>query len=125
MLLIMCLVNSLMVCIVGLSLVLFPTTDWTLWPQRWLLGTPFRDLQIPGILFLLLIGLSNTWGFWNVYRENPRQFDRAMIGGYSLISWVLSEILLSRDLYLIHVSALLFGAIQVLIAYQQKNKWAV
>lgn len=125
MLLIMCLINLLLTCLMGLILVIFPTTDWMFWPQRWLSGTPFPDLRIPGICFLLMIGLTNAWGFWNVMHENPKQYDRAMLGGYSIVGWVIFEMLLSRELYLIHVSALLFGVIQVLLAYQQKNKWAV
>lgn len=125
MLLIMCLLNSLLTCLMGLIIILFPRTNWLIWPQRWLLGTPFQEMRTPGIFFLLLIGISNAWGFWNVMRETPRQYDRAMWGGYCLIGWVMFELLMSRDLYLVHVSAILFGVMQVLLAYQQKNKWAV
>jgi hypothetical protein len=125
MLLIVCFMNSLLISAMSLTIILFPETDWAIWPQRWLVGTPFQDLRFPGILFMIIIGLLNAWGFWNVFKENPKQYDRAMLGGYVLIGWVASEILLSRELYLIHVSALLIGALQVLMAYRQKNKWAV
>ena len=61
----------------------------------------------------------------NLLNENPKQYDRVMLGGYCLIGWVIGELMLSRELYLIHITALLLGALLVLMAYQEKEKWAV
>jgi len=116
---------SLFSIITGIFFILLPHQEWLLWPQRWLQGTPFTDLRVPGFLLLSLVGITNCWGFWSLIKEHPRQYDRSMIGGYCLMAWVVGELLLSRDLYLIHVSAALLGILQVLLAYQQKDKWAV
>jgi hypothetical protein len=109
----------------GLFLILMPGEDWILWPQQWLNGTPFADLRLPGIMLLIAVGVSNGWGVWNLLNDHPRQYDRAMLGGYCLTIWIIVELLLSRELYLIHVTAFLLGILQVLLAFQQKEKWAV
>ena len=116
---------SLFTTIIGIFVMILPAENWILWPQQWLVGTPFNDLRIPGLLFFLSVGMTNFWGFWNVWNEHPRQFDRAMLGGYTLIGWVTVELLLSRELYLIHVTNLFLGSLLVLLAYQQKDKWAL
>jgi hypothetical protein len=116
---------SLFTTIIGIIFMIMPAENWMLWPQQWLAGTPFSDLQIPGLMLICVVGITNIWGFWSVWKEHPKQFDRAMLGGYALIGWVVTELLLSRELYLIHVSNLFLGSMLVLIAYQQKEKWAV
>ena len=73
---------------------------------------------------MILVGSTNFWGFLNLLNDKPRQYDRVILGGYCLIGWVLGELMLSRELYLIHVTALLLGAMLVLMAYQEKEKWA-
>lgn len=124
-LLLLSLAISLLTSLTGLMLVLMPKQNALFWPQQWLTGTPFQDFRVPGLLFILLVGATNFWGFMNLLNEKPRQYDRAMLGGYSLIGWVMVELLLSRELYLIHVSALILGILLVLLAYQEKDKWAV
>ena len=124
-LLLLSLIVSLLASFTGLALILIPDQDALLWPHQWLAGTPFHDFRIPGLLFILLVGSTNFWGFMNLLNDKPRQYDRVMLGGYCLIGWVLGELMLSRELYLIHVSAILLGALLVLMAYQEKEKWAV
>lgn len=116
---------SLFTTIIGIVFMIMPAENWLLWPQQWLAGTPFSDLRIPGLILISIVGITNIWGFWSVWKKHPKQFDRAMLGGYALIGWVVTELLLSRELYLIHVSNLFLGSMLVLIAYQQKEKWAV
>lgn len=120
---------SLFICLyattTGLFLVLLPREDWILWPQQWLSGTPFTNLRVPGILLFLLVGVTNGWAAWNLINEHPRQHDRALWGGYCLISWIIFELLTGRELYLIHLSAFLLGILMVLLSYQEKEKWAV
>jgi hypothetical protein len=116
---------SLFTTIIGIIFMIMPAENWLLWPQQWLAGTPFSDLRIPGLMLISIVGITNSWGFWSVWKEHPKQFDRAMMGGYALLGWVVTELLLSRELYLIHVSNLFLGSMLVLIAYQQKEKWAV
>ena len=116
---------SLFTTIIGIIFMIMPAENWLLWPQQWLAGTPFSDLRIPGLMLISIVGITNIWGFWSVWKKHPKQFDRAMLGGYALIGWVVTELLLSRELYLIHVSNLFLGSMLVLIAYQQKEKWAV
>ncbi len=124
-LILLCLFICLYSVTTGLFLILMPRENWLLWPQQWLTGTPFPDLRLPGIFLLVAIGLSNGWGVWNLLSDHPRQYDRAMLGGYCLTIWIIVELLLSRELYLIHVTAFLLGILQILLAYQQKEKWAV
>ena len=125
----MLLAISLLISLFAVSgsviLMLEPHENWMLWPQVWLLGTPFTDFRIPGLLLFSIVGASNSWGFWNLLNEHPKQFDRAMVGGYCLLCWVVLELLLSRELYLVHASAILLGAMQILLAYQQKNRSAI
>ena len=116
---------SLLFSLIGILLVVVPEQNAWSWPQQWLAGTPFHDFRIPGLLFVLLIGTTNFWGFMNLIKENPRQYDRVMLGGYSLVLWVMIELLLSRELYLIHLTALFLGGLLILMAYQEKEKWAV
>ncbi|MBM3432165.1 MAG: hypothetical protein FJX92_04065 [Bacteroidetes bacterium] len=124
-LLALCLFISLVSSVIGLILILMPQEDWILWPQQWLLGTPFTDLRLPGLLLLALVGATNGWAALNLINEHPRQYYRSMLGGYCLTTWIIVELLQSRELYLIHVSAVLLGILQILLAYQQKRKWAV
>lgn len=124
-LILLCLFICLWSVTTGLFLILMPGEDWLLWPQQWLRGTPFADLRLPGILLLIAVGASNGWGVWNLLNEHPRQYDRAMLGGYCLTIWIIVELLLSRELYLIHVTAFLLGILQILLAFQQKEKWAL
>lgn len=123
-LLLLSLVVSLLASFTGLFLILMPNQDALLWPHQWLAGTPFRDFRVPGLLFMILVGSTNFWGFLNLLNDKPRQYDRVILGGYCLIGWVLGELMLSREMYLIHVTALLLGAMLVLMAYQEKEKWA-
>lgn len=125
MLLIISLLVSLYSVSTGLFFILLPSDNWILWPQKWLMGTPFHDLRMPGILLIVIVGATNCWGVWNLLKEHPRQFDRAMLGGYGLMIWVIIELLLNRELYLIHLTAIVLGAAQVLLAFQEKDKWAV
>jgi hypothetical protein len=124
-LLLLSLIVSLITSLTGILFMLMPHQNVFLWPQEWLNGTPFRDFRMPGLLFVLLVGATNFWGFMNLLNDTPRQYDRVMLGGYSLIGWVMAELLLSRQLYLVHVSALILGAMLVLLAYEEKSKWAV
>ncbi len=124
-LILLCLFICMYAVTTGLFLILMPGEDWILWPQQWLNGTPFADLRLPGIMLLIAVGVSNGWGVWNLLNDHPRQYDRAMLGGYCLTIWIIVELLLSRELYLIHVTAFLLGILQVLLAFQQKEKWAV
>lgn len=124
-LILLCLFIFLYAVTTSLFLILMPGEDWILWPQQWLNGTPFADLRLPGIMLLIAVGVSNGWGVWNLLNDHPRQYDRAMLGGYCLTIWIIVELLLSRELYLIHVTAFLLGILQVLLAFQQKEKWAV
>jgi hypothetical protein len=124
-LILLCLFIFLYAVTTSLFLILMPGEDWILWPQQWLNGTPFDDLRLPGFMLLIAVGVSNGWGVWNLLNDHPRQYDRAMLGGYCLTIWIIVELLLSRELYLIHVTAFLLGILQVLLAFQQKEKWAV
>jgi hypothetical protein len=125
MLIIISLLSTLIVIATGVCIVVAPQDNWMIWPKKWLIGTPFDNMMIPGLVFLTFIGIVNGWGVWNLFREHPKQFDRVMPGGYLFISWIVVEILLSRELYLIHVSMILMASLQILLAYQQKEKWAV
>lgn len=125
MLLVLSLIVSLLTSLTGILFMLMPHQDVFLWPQLWLAGTPFHDFRLPGFLIVLLLGSSNFWGFMNLVKDNPRQYDRVMLGGYSLIGWVMAELLLSRQLFLVHVTALFLGAMLVLLAYEEREKWAV
>lgn len=124
-LLLLSLVVSLLASFTGLTLIFLPHQDALLWPQQWLNGTPFHDFRIPGLLMLTLVGSTNFWAFLNLLNDKPRQYDRVMLGGYCLIGWVMGELMLSRELYLIHLTAIMLGTLLVLMAYQEKEKWAV
>ena len=94
-------------------------------PLSLLVGTPFKDFLIPGILLSTIVGGVNLLAvFYNIQRHVNR-YNWAMAGGIIISGWIVVQMILIQAAHWLHFLYLGIGILIVLLAYQLKGKWAV
>jgi hypothetical protein len=86
--------------------------------------TPFKDFLIPG-MFLTMVGVVNfIAAFFNMQR-NKNRYTWALAGGLVLCGWIITQLILIRQISWLQFVYLGVGLLTILTAYQLKGKWAV
>ncbi|WP_420153374.1 hypothetical protein [Siphonobacter sp.] len=79
---------------------------------RLLEHSPFSDFLIPGVLLLLVNGLSSLWISWIVIQRKINYQRFIVLQGLLLIGWILIQVLLIREVSWLHYS---FGGLGMVL----------
>lgn len=109
----------------GLVLVLFPEGEMMDFPLSLLDKTPFDDYFLPGLLLIILIGLSSLISA-ALIKKDYFQYSKFMIYQACLIiGWLIVQLQMNRDFYypLYHLPLFLMAFLVLLIGiYLQRMK---
>ncbi len=111
---VVCLVlfNGLAACGGGLVLIIDPSGNAMQMSTRLLEHSPFSDFLIPGVLLLLVNGLSSLWISWIVIQRKINYQRFIVLQGLLLIGWILIQVLLIREVSWLHYS---FGGLGMVL----------
>ena len=81
----------------GLLMISSPDGSILNLPLSLLLGTPFKNFLIPGILLTVMVGSVNLVAvFYNMQRD-PQRYKWATAGGIMITGWIIVQILLIQS----------------------------
>ena len=111
--------------LIGLVMISNPENNFFIQDTSPLAGTPFENYFIPGILLIAMIGLPNMVVIYYFLQRNEKGYNWSLAGGILTVLFLIIQLLMAVPLHWVEI--LFFGAavMMVLIAYQQKGKWAV
>lgn len=107
-----CLVTAITALAGGAALVASPDGALVHMPTSTLSHSPFSTFLVPGLLLLLVVGITNVIAGWLVIRDRLSANAWAFTGGAALLGWILTEMVMLRT---INVLQLVFFGISVAI----------
>ncbi|MGZ8557481.1 MAG: hypothetical protein ACXWWC_04080 [Chitinophagaceae bacterium] len=109
----------------GLVMISNPDGEILNLPISVLIGTPFKNFLIPGILLTSLVGSINLLAVFFNMQRHPNRYNWSIAGGIMMTGWIIVQLLLIQAAHWLHFIYLGIGLLIILIAYQLKGKWAV
>ncbi len=107
-----CLVTGITALAGGTALVASPDDALVHMPTFTLSHSPFSTFLMPGLLLLLVVGISNVIAGWLVIRDRLSANAWAFTGGAALLGWIVTEIAMLRT---INVLQLVYFGMSVVI----------
>jgi menaquinone-dependent protoporphyrinogen oxidase len=105
----------------GAALTLSPDGSLLHAPRSLLAHTPFSSFLIPGLLLLLVVGLTGAVAGVRVVRDIPGANATALVAGAALVVWIAVEMMLFRSAHWLQLSCLIAGS---LIIMESLRRWA-
>jgi len=110
-----CLVIGITAIVGGTALVASPDGALVHLPTSTLSHSPFSTFLVPGLLLLLVVGISNAIAGWLVIRDRLSANAWAFTGGAALLGWIVTEMVLLRS---IDVLQLVYFGMSVIIMFE-------
>jgi menaquinone-dependent protoporphyrinogen oxidase len=108
----LCLATGITAIAGGIGLVSSPDGALLHLPASTLAHSPFSTFLVPGLLLLLVVGISNVIAGWLAMRDRLNANAWAFAGGAALLGWMVTEMAMLRT---INVLQLVFFGISVVI----------
>ena len=109
----------------GAFLVLYPDGSTFNVSTRLLVGTPFRDFVMPGLVLCIVVGGINLVAVILNLRTHPKRYNWAIAGAVILIGWVVVQMLLIANLHWLQFAYLGIALMILLLSWQLKGKWVL
>ena len=103
----LCLATGVTAVAGGIGLVASPDGALLQLPGSTLVHSPFSTFVVPGLLLLLVVGISNVIAGWFAMRDRLNANAWAFAGGAVLLGWIVTEMAMLRTINVLQV--LCFG----------------
>ncbi len=106
--------TSINALISGLLFILDPSGNLMGMTTDYLKASPFTSFLIPGIVLFTVNGIMNLVAGISLIKRKPYASSLAILQGMLLIGWIIIQVLIVKDINMLHISMLAIGVSFVL-----------
>ncbi|MDD3078384.1 MAG: hypothetical protein PHH37_04660 [Paludibacter sp.] len=108
--------------IAGVLFIIDPNGQMMGMSTDYLKYAPFRNYLIPGIILLIVNGLFNIWATIKTFNKSKYHPIYIMLQGVLLSGWIIVQMLMVRDVNILHAIMISIGIMLIFMGYRLNSK---